>query len=114
MFSPTGLPFYPDYELLFLLKPDLELQYLFCTLRIFELLHLILVPLSNYIPTVTFRGVLGSVSVSLYRYGQPKPNISVCEILNRNRPKLLTQITLKKNHRSLEKKNHNIKETKQT
>jgi len=53
MFSPTGLPFYPDYELLFLLKPDLELQCLFCTPGIFELLHLILVPLSNYIPTVT-------------------------------------------------------------
>ena len=89
MFSPTGLPFYPDYELLFLLKLDLELQCLFCTLRIFELLHLILVPLSNHIPMVTFRGVLSSVSVSLYRYGQPKPNILVCEILNRNQPKWL-------------------------
>jgi len=28
------------------------------------------------------KGVLGSVSVSFYGYGQPKPNILVCEILN--------------------------------
>ena len=35
------------------------------------------------------RGVLGSVSIGLYRYGQLKPNILVCEILNRNRPKWL-------------------------
>ena len=33
--------------------------------------------------------MLGSVSIGLYGYGQPKPNISVCEILNRNRPKWL-------------------------
>ena len=33
--------------------------------------------------------MLGSVSVGLYGYGQPKPNISVCEILNRNRSKWL-------------------------
>ena len=35
------------------------------------------------------RGVLGSVLVGLYGYGQPKLNISVCEILNRNQPKWL-------------------------
>ena len=35
------------------------------------------------------RGVLGSVWSVLYVYGQPKPNISVCEILNQNRLKWL-------------------------
>ena len=35
------------------------------------------------------RGVLGLISVGFYGYGQPKPNISVCEILNRNQPKWL-------------------------
>ena len=39
--------------------------------------------------THDFRGVLGSVRSVLYVYGQPKLNISVCEILNRNRPKWL-------------------------
>ena len=111
--------------------------------------------------------MLDSVLVDLYGYGQPKPNISVCEILNRNRLKwleinrfrcisvsvgfrffkervieifkttlfqtikqkpkhikshsellkttssnLFTQITLKQNHRSLEKKNHSTKQNK--
>jgi len=35
------------------------------------------------------KGVLGLISVGFYAYGQPKPNISVSEILNRNRPKWL-------------------------
>ena len=33
--------------------------------------------------------MLSSVRSVLYVYSQPKPNISVCEILNRNRPKWL-------------------------
>ena len=40
----------------------------------------------------TTRGVLGSVQSVLYVYGQLKPNISVCEILNRNRPKRLETV----------------------
>ena len=110
--------------------------------------------------------MLDLVSVGLYGYGPSKPNISVCETLNRNRPKwleinqfrcisvsvgfrffkerfieifktilfqtikqkpkhikshseslkttsskLFTQITLKQNHHSLEKKNQSINET---
>ena len=35
------------------------------------------------------RGLLSSVSIDFYGYGQPKLNILVCEILNRNRPKWL-------------------------
>ena len=35
------------------------------------------------------RGVLGSVLVGFNGYGQPKPNILVCEILNRNQSKWL-------------------------
>ena len=41
------------------------------------------------ISSIHTRGVLGSVSIGLYGYGQPKPNILVCEILNRNRLKWL-------------------------
>ena len=33
--------------------------------------------------------MLGSVLVGFHGYGQPKLNISVCEILNRNQPKWL-------------------------
>ena len=40
----------------------------------------------------TNRGVLGSVQSVLYVYGQLKPNISVCEILNRNRSKWLETV----------------------
>ena len=42
--------------------------------------------------TILGRGVLSSVSVGLYGYGESKPNISVCEILNRNRPKWLETV----------------------
>ena len=38
------------------------------------------------------RGVLGLVWSVLYVYGQPKPNISVCEILNWNWPKWLETV----------------------
>ena len=119
------------------------------------------------ISSIHTRDVLGSVSIGLYQYGQLKPNILVCEILNRNRlkwleinqfwcilvsvgfrffkervieifkttlfqtikqkpnhikshseslktisSKLFTQITLKQNHRSLEKKNSQYKRNK--
>ena len=39
--------------------------------------------------TVFSRGLLGSIQPVLYMYGQLKPNIPVCEILNRNQPKWL-------------------------
>ena len=43
----------------------------------------------HYKELAASRGVLDSVSVNFYGYGQPKPNILVCEILNQNRPKWL-------------------------